>query len=57
VLRLWETDIRRDPNDAVARVAALLLFAFYGARLVSVDDGIELDGSSGSALALASRAR
>jgi hypothetical protein len=28
-----------------------MLFAFYGARLVSVDDGIALDGSSGPALA------
>jgi len=40
--------ISRDPED-LARLRKL--FAFYGARLVSVDDGIELDGSSGSALA------
>ncbi|HET7544595.1 MAG TPA: recombinase family protein [Polyangiaceae bacterium] len=40
--------ISRDPED-LARLRKL--FAFYGARLVSVDDGFELDGSSGSALA------
>lgn len=40
--------ISRDPED-LARLRKL--FAFHGARLVSVDDGIELDGSSGSALA------
>ncbi len=40
--------ISRDPED-LARLRKLL--AFYGARLVSVDDGFELDGSSGSALA------
>ncbi|HKO47442.1 MAG TPA: recombinase family protein [Polyangiaceae bacterium] len=40
--------ISRDPED-LARLRKL--FAFYGARLVSVDDGFELDGSAGSALA------